>query len=77
MSTMTIRLPDDIANRLKNVAQAQKISVNKLMTAISVQTLAAFDAETRFKVMAAEADVPAALAVLDRLDRETAAQAEP
>ena len=72
MSTMTLRLPEDVANRLKNVAESRGVSVNKLVTEISVQALAAYDTETRFKAMAAEADIPAALAVLDRLSRQTA-----
>jgi predicted transcriptional regulator len=46
MSTLTLRLPDDVASRLKNMA------------------------ETRFKLMAAETNIPAALAVLDRLDKD-------
>ncbi|GHU34091.1 CopG family transcriptional regulator [Betaproteobacteria bacterium] len=68
MSTLTLRLPDDVANRLKNVAESRGISVNKFITEISVQTLAAYDTETRFKLMAAEANIPSALAVLDRLE---------
>jgi predicted HicB family RNase H-like nuclease len=43
MSTMTLRLPEDRANRLKNVAEARGVSVNKLVTEISVQALAAYD----------------------------------
>lgn len=70
MSTLTLRLPDDVAMRLKDVAEARGVSVNKLITEISVQALAAYDTENRFKAMAAKADIPAALAVLDRLDRQ-------
>lgn len=69
MSTLTIRIPDDLANRLKNTAQARGISVNKLITEISVQALTAYDAEMRFKAMAAVADIPAAMEVLDKLDK--------
>lgn len=69
MNTLTIRIPDDLANRLKNTAQARGISVNKLITEISVQALTAYDAETRFKTMAVDADIPAALMVLDKLDK--------
>ena len=72
MSTVTLRLPEDVANRLKNVAEARGVSVNKLITEISIQALAAYDTENRFKVMTAEADIPAALAVLDRLDARAA-----
>jgi predicted transcriptional regulator len=72
MSTVTLRLPEDLANRLRNVAETRGISVNKLITEISVQALAAYDTETRFKAMAMEANIPAALAVLDRLDGRAA-----
>ena len=69
MNTLTIRLPDDLANRLKNTAQSRGISVNKLITEISIQALTSFDAETRFKAMAAGADVPSARQVLERLGK--------
>lgn len=72
MSTITLRLPDDVANRLKGVAEARGISVNKLITEISVQVLAAYDTENRFKAMAAGTDITAALAVLERLDSQAA-----
>ena len=72
MSTVTLRLPEDLASRLKNAASSRGVSVNKLITEISVQALAAYDTETRFKAMAMEADIPAALAVLDRLDGHAA-----
>ena len=68
MSTLTLRLPEDVANRLKDVAGARGISVNKLITEISVQAIAVYDAEARFRAMAAMGNNPAALAVLDRLD---------
>jgi predicted transcriptional regulator len=72
MSTLTLRLPEDVANRLRNVAESRGVSVNKFITEISVQALAAYDAETRFRAMASAVDVPAALAVLDRLDAQAA-----
>ena len=68
MSTLTLRLPEDVAMRLKSVAEARGMSVNKLLTEMSVQALASYDAEIRFKTMATKANIPAALAVLDRLD---------
>jgi predicted transcriptional regulator len=72
MSILTLRLPEDVADRLKNIAEARGLSVNKFITEISVQALAAYDTETRFRAMTAEADVPVALAVLDRLDAQAA-----
>ena len=68
MSTLTLRLPEDLAMRLKNVAEARGVSVNKLITEISVQALAAYDTEIRFRAMASQANIPAALTVFDRLD---------
>ncbi|MDQ1260748.1 MAG: ribbon-helix-helix protein, CopG family [Giesbergeria sp.] len=70
MSTLTIRLPDDTAQRLKNLAQTRGLSINKLMEELSTQAIAAFDAETRFRALAARGDAGQALAILDRLDRQ-------
>lgn len=69
MRTLTIRLPDDTAERLKVLAKYQGLSVNKLMEELSVQAVASFDAESRFHAWAAQAERGAALAVLDRLDQ--------
>ena len=69
MSTMTIRLPDDTAERLKTLAKYRGLSVNKLMEELSVQAVASFDAENRFNALAARGDARKALEVLDRLDR--------
>ena len=68
MSTVTLRLPEDLTMRLKNVAEARGVSMNKFITEISVQALAAYDTEIRFKAAAAQAHITAALDVLDRLD---------
>ncbi|HQQ69503.1 MAG TPA: CopG family transcriptional regulator [Alicycliphilus sp.] len=70
MSTLTIRLPDDTAQRLKNLAQTRGLSINKLMEELSTQAIAAFDAETRFRTLAARGDAAQALAILDRLDQQ-------
>ncbi|MBI4985626.1 MAG: ribbon-helix-helix protein, CopG family [Rhodocyclales bacterium] len=68
MSTLTIRLPDDTADRLKALAHNRGQSLNKLMEEMSAQVLAAYDTENRFRVMAAQGNVQEALAILDRLD---------
>lgn len=68
MSTLTIRLPNDTHDRLRQLAALRGISLNKLMEEISIQTLSSFDAETRFRALAAQADPQRALAILDRLD---------
>jgi len=68
LSTLTVRLPDETAARLKELAQRRGMSVNKLFEELSVQAIAAFDAETRFRAMASRGDPDRALAILDRLD---------
>ena len=69
MSTLTIRLPDSTAERLKILARTRGISVNKLVEEMSTQAIAAFDAETRFRTLATKGDRARALAILERLDQ--------
>ena len=68
MSTLTIRLPNDTAARLKALARRRGQSMNKLIEELSAQALAAWDTENHFRAVAATGDVRAALAVLERLD---------
>lgn len=74
MSTLTIRLPEDKAQRLKALAQTRGLSINKLMEELSTQAIAAFDVESRFRALAARGDIGSALAILDRLDRQDRAR---
>ncbi|HEY1934524.1 MAG TPA: hypothetical protein VGG99_21160 [Acetobacteraceae bacterium] len=68
MSVVTLRLPDDTCQRLKQLASARGISLNKLMEELGTAAVAAHDAEIRFRAMAAGADRERAVAVLERLD---------
>jgi len=68
MSTLTIRLPDDTAQRLKALAQSRGLSMNKLVEELSAHALSAWDTENHFRAMVATGDAQRALAVLDRLD---------
>jgi predicted transcriptional regulator len=70
MTTITLRLPDDTCQRLKQLASSRGLSLNKLMEELGTAAVAAHDAEVRFRAIAARADRGAALAVLDRLDRQ-------
>jgi len=70
MSTLTIRLPDDTAERLKSLARSRGLSMNKLVEELSAQALAAWDTEHHYRSLAATGDIQQALAVLDRLDAE-------
>ena len=69
MSTLTIRLPDDTAQRLKSLARSRSLSVNKLIEELSAQAITAFDIEMQFRTLAASGHARQALAILDRLDQ--------
>ncbi len=75
MSTLTVRLPDNTAERLKSLARSRGLSVNKLVEEMSAQALAAWDTENRFRTLAAQGDVQQALAILDRLDADVKSKA--
>jgi len=68
MTTLTIRLPQDTAQRLKSLAKSRSLSTNKLVEEMSARALAAWDTENHFRAMAATGDIAQALAILDRLD---------
>jgi hypothetical protein len=68
MSTLTIRMPDDTHDRLRDLARTRGVSINKLIEEVATATLAAHDAEVRFRLMAARGNPRKALALLDRLD---------
>jgi len=63
MTTLTVRLPDDKHMRLKALAKHRHISINKLMDELSTQVIAEFDAEMRFRAMAAKGSIEKGLAV--------------
>jgi predicted transcriptional regulator len=68
MSTVTIRLPDDKHARLRQLAKHRDLSVNKLMEELATISIAEFDAESRFRAMAARGTEKKGLALLDKLD---------
>lgn len=69
MSVLTIRLPDEKHARLKSLALARGVSVNKFMEELATVALAQHDAWTWFRAEAARGDPQRALQLLDRLDR--------
>ena len=66
MTSMTLRMSDEKHGRLKALAAARGVSINKLMDEAATVMLAEFDAETRFKMRAARGDKKQALALLDK-----------
>jgi predicted transcriptional regulator len=69
VSTLTIRLPDDKHERLKALAKAKSISVNKLIDELATVALANYDARVRLEARAARGNPKRALALLDKLDQ--------
>jgi predicted transcriptional regulator len=70
MAKLTIRLSDDKHERLRQLAERRKISMNKLIDELSTVALAEFDTETRFRARAALGSREEGLALLDLLDLE-------
>ncbi len=69
MSTLTVRLPDDTHERLKELARQRGVSVNKLVEELSTIAIAQHDAETRFRALAASGSKKEGLRILGKLDK--------
>ena len=54
MSALTIRLPDDKYERLKELSKRRGTSVNRLIDEMATLLLAEFDAEARFVLRAGQ-----------------------
>lgn len=76
MSILTIRLPDEKHARLRQLAKHRAISVNKLVEELATISIAEFDAESRFRTLAARGSATQGLAILDKLD-DSFGKAEP
>ena len=68
MTTLSIRLPDDMAEKLKEMAKVRDISLNKLMFELSAQILAEEEAKQRFLAAQLRGKPNRALQLLDELD---------
>jgi HicB family len=79
MATLTVRIPDDKHLQLKELAESQGVSVNKLIAKgaseaieeLSTIALVEFDTHSRFKLMAARGDAAEGLRILDKLNALT------
>ena len=77
MSTLTVRLPDDTHERLKEFARHRGVSMNKLMEELSTIAVSQHDVETRFRALADRGSVEEGLRVLDKLDTALGARTTP
>ena len=69
MSVLTVRMPQAKHERLKHLAKARGVSVNKLIDELSTVALVQHDVELRFRGLAARGSAKKGLALLDKLDR--------
>lgn len=68
MTTLSIRLPDEMAERLKDIAKVRGISLNKLMFELSAQALAEEEAKQQFLAAQLHGNPKRAAQLLDELD---------
>ena len=52
MSALSVRLPDDKHDRLRNMARIRGTTINRLIDEMATLMLAEFDAETRCRLRA-------------------------
>jgi hypothetical protein len=69
MSTLTIRIPESKHARLRNLARARGISINRLMDELATVAIVEHDSKARFRALAAKGSKEVGLALLGKLDR--------
>jgi hypothetical protein len=69
MSTLTIRLPEAKHARLRRLADSRGLSMNKLIDELATIALSQYDAEVRFRALAAQGNPRRGLELLDKVDR--------
>ena len=72
MSTLTIRIPEGKHTRLRNLAKARGVSINKLIDEPATVAIAQHDSEIHFRALADRGSKTRGLTLLDKLDREFA-----
>ena len=72
LETLATTLPDDKHARLRQLAKHCDISVNKLVEELATISIAEFDAESRFRALAARGSAKQGLAILGKLDASLA-----
>lgn len=69
MSVVTLRLPEDKHARLRMIAKARGVSVNRLLDEVTTVALVQHDAEISFRAHAKRGRPARGLAILEKLDR--------
>ena len=68
MSVLTLRIPNEKHDRLRRLAESRGMSMNRLVDEWATVALTQFDAETRFRTLAARGSGARGLELLDRAD---------
>lgn len=66
MASMTLRMSEEKHSRLKALASARGVSINRLMDEAATVMLAEYDAEARFRMRAARGNPERGLVLLDK-----------
>jgi hypothetical protein len=69
-SNYPLRLQTSLLNEVRRLAEAEGASINQFINVAVAEKLSALRTESYFRERAARADVPAALALLERLGTE-------
>jgi hypothetical protein len=67
--TLTIRIPESKHARLRSLAKARGISINRLIDELAPSALTQHDTETRFRALAGRGSRKRGLTLLNKLDR--------
>ena len=68
MSVMTVRLAENKHARLRTLAKARGVSLNRLMDELATAALSQYDAEIRFRKRTSAGSPKRGLLLLDKLD---------
>jgi hypothetical protein len=77
MSTPTIRIPEGEHERLRNLAKARSVIVNRLIDELATAALAEYDSEIRFRAMAARGSKESGLTLPPNSSRGVQVQFRP
>lgn len=68
MATITLRVTDTKADKLKKLAEKMNVSVNKLLDELTTVAITNEETQTRFQIRAARGNRQRGLETLDKLD---------
>jgi hypothetical protein len=70
MRTLTIRISEGKHDRVRSLAKARGMSINRLMDELATSALTQYDTENRFRTLAQRGSRKRGLALLDKLGQD-------